>query len=311
MKYSKILLCFLVPAAMFAAPNKEILELSRDVNNLQDQVRTMQRTLDEKVGQMQLQLTQALEALGKNNTSIAVLQSGINDRMSEQGRNLIAPVAGLNSKVDQMGTDFRALRESVDDLSSRMQKLQAQLTDLANTIKIMQNPPTPPPAGTTQDAGSGNAPVGGATPPAGMSARQLYDQAQRDRSSGNFDLAMQGFDAYLKYYPTGDLAPNAQFFIGQVYYDKGDFANSIKAFDSVLEKYSENSKTADAMYMKGMALWKSGQPTAAGKEFLNVIQKYPRSEVAPKAREARKALGLSVPSASGASPKTAAHKKRR
>ena len=52
--------------------------------------------------------------------------------------------------------------------------------------------------------------------------------------------------------------------------------------------------------MKGMALLKSGQSTAAGKEFLNVIQKYPKSEVAPKAREQRKALGLSVPSAQAA-----------
>jgi len=213
-----------------------------------------------------------------------------------------------------MGTDFRALRESVDDLSSRMQKLQAQINDLSNTLKVMQNPPTPPPAATGDPNNpAGNPPAAGAAaaPPPGMNARQVYDQAQRDRSSGQFDLAMQGFDAYIKYFPAGDLAPNAQFFIGQIYYDKADFGNSIKAFDSVLEKYSENTKTPDAMYMKGMALWKSGQPTAAGKEFLNVIQKYPKSDVAPKAREARKALGLSVPSASGASPKSAARKKKR
>jgi len=310
MKSSHLLLCIVLSVPAFAGPNKEILELSRDVNNLQEQVRTMQRTLDEKVGQMQLQLTQALDALSKNNTSIAVLQSGISDRMNEQGRNLIAPVAGLNSKVDQMSGDFQALRTSVDDMSSRMQKLQAQIDDLTKLIKVLQNPPTPPPAAVDPNAPANATPVPSSAPPAGMSARQLYDQAQRDRSTGNFDLAMQGFDAYLKYYGTSDLAPNAQFFIGQIYYDKGDFVNSIKAFDAVLEKFSENTKTADATYMKGMALWKSGQPTAAGKEFLNVIQKYPKSEVAPKAREARKALGLSVPSASSAGSKTARKKKR-
>jgi TolA-binding protein len=77
----------------------------------------------------------------------------------------------------------------------------------------------------------------------------------------------------------------------------------------VLERYPENNKTPDATYMKGMALWKSGQATAAGRTFMDVIQKYPKSDVAPKARDARKALGLSVPSASAGSK--AARKRKR
>jgi TolA-binding protein len=94
------------------------------------------------------------------------------------------------------------------------------------------------------------------------------------------------------------------------YYDKGDFISAIKSFDTVLEKYQENNKTPDAAFMKGMSLLKSGQSTAAGKEFLNVIQKYPKSDLASKAREQRKALGLSVPSAQGSSSKSGRKKNR-
>ena len=46
----------------------------------------------------------------------------------------------------------------------------------------------------------------------------------RDRSGGNLDLALQGFQEYLRYYGNTDLAPNAQFYIGQIHYDKNEFA---------------------------------------------------------------------------------------
>ncbi len=123
MKYLP-LLCFLLGPLAFAAPNKEILELSRDVANLQDQVRTIQRTLDENLSQLKLQTQQTLEAINKNNTAIAVMQGGITDRLNAQGSTLAAPVAGVNAKLDQMSGDFQALRSSVDDLTTRMNKLQ-------------------------------------------------------------------------------------------------------------------------------------------------------------------------------------------
>ena len=113
-----------------------------------------------------------------------------------------------------------------------------------------------------------------------------------DRSSGNLDLSLNGFEEYLKYFGQTELAPNAQFYIGQIYYDKADFPNAIKGFDMVLERFPENSKTPDAMYMKGMALLKSTQRNEAAKEFLSVIQKFPNAEVAAKARQQRRALGL-------------------
>ena len=133
------------------------------------------------------------------------------------------------------------------------------------------------------------------TPPPGLSAKQLYDSAMKDRSGGNLDLALQGFEEYLKYFSSTDLAPNALFYIGQIHYDKNDFPNAIKAFDMVLERYPENNKTPDAMYMKGMALLKSTQRNEAAQEFLALMQKYPNAEVTAKARLQRKALGLNSP----------------
>jgi len=296
MKYLKpILCCFLmVPAVASAQKTGDVVkEISRDVAQLQQQVRDIQASVDRQLAELKTLVQQSIDNSRQANTSVAVLDSGIRDRINEQMKGLVGPVAGLNGKLEQMTSEFQSVRNSVDDLTSRMKRLEAQVTDLGSSIKVMQAPP-PPPGG-----GSSSSPSAAQGPP----AEQLYQNALRDRSGGNLDLSMQGFMEYLKYYDKTDLAPNAQFYIGMNYYDKGDFANAITSFDTVVEKYGENTKSADATYMKGMALLKSGQSTAAGREFLNVIQKYPKSEVAPKARDQRKALGLSVPAAQGAARK--------
>jgi tol-pal system protein YbgF len=283
-KTSALILLAAAAPILFAAPAKEIVQIQRDIALLQEQIRTMQQSQDEKLVRLTTLVEQALQSTSKANTSLAVLESSLRDRLSQQ---LAAPIANVGSRVEQMSGEFQHVRESVSDLNERVSKIQAQLVEISNTIRTLQAPPAPPSTGT----GASGA------PPAGVSPTQLYESALRDRSGGNLDLAMQGFQEYLKWYSNTELAPNAQFYIGQIYYDRGELANAIQAFDAVLEKFPENPKTPDAMYMKGMALLKSSQRTQAAQEFLTVIQKYPNAEVTAKARAQRRALGLSVPTA--------------
>lgn len=280
---SPVLVALLAAPGLFAA-SKEIVQIQRDIALLQDQIRTMQQSQDAQLVKLVTLVEQALQAGTKANTSLAVLESGLRDRLSQQ---LSAPIASVGAKVDQMTTDFSTVRETVSDLNERLSKIQAQLVQMDNTIRTLQAPPPPPPSPTDTAAQTG--------PPPGLSPTQLYETAMKDRSGGNLDLARQGFEEYLKWFTNTDLAPNAQFYIGTIHYDKNEFEPAILAFDAVLERFPENNKTPDAMYMKGMSLLKSGQRTQAGAEFLQVLQKYPTSEVATKARAQRRALGLSVP----------------
>jgi tol-pal system protein YbgF len=297
MRVARLIFVGFVATLSLSAQKREIVELQRDIASLQEQMRQLQRTIDEKMASLSTLIQQSIESSNRGNTSLAVLEGGIRERLAEQQKNLVGPVASLGVKLDQMSTEFQGVRESVMDLTERMNKMQAQMTDLGNSVKTLQAPPAPPPP-------TGSNPGTAATPPPGLSAKQLYDSSMKDRSGGNLDLALQGFEEYLKYFSDTELAPNAQFYIGQIYYDKNDFPNAIRAFDAVLERFPENNKTPDAMYMKGMALLKSTQRNAAAQEFLTLIQKYPNSDVTAKARQQRRALGLSVPPAPSSSKRT-------
>ena len=302
MKVTVFLLLALAPTGVFAQ-KKEIVELQRDVGLLQDQMRTLQRSQDDKLGQLTALIQQALEASNKANTSLAMLQGSLTDRIGEQAKSLVGPVAGVGTKVDQMADEFRSVREAVADLASRMSKLDAKLADINNAIATLRNPPAaPPPAGAPGATG------GSAAPPPGMSAETTYQNAYRDMQSNQLDLALQEFTQYLQYFPNTDYAPNAQFYVGDIYLRKGDTEKAIAAFDAVLERWSENNKTPDARYMKGRALVQAGKPTAAAQEFREIIKRYPDKDVAAKAKAQLKALGYSTaPAPSSSKPKPKKH----
>ncbi len=273
-----------VAAFPVAAQKEKIAEIQRDMLLMQDQIRALQRSQDEKLAAMQVLLQQTLEAANKANTAVAVLDSSITARLKEQEKMVGAPVANLGSKVDTMANDFAGVRESITDLSARLGKLQNQIADVNSAIKTLQAPPPPPP-----NAAPAANPNG---PPAGVTAESLYNSAMRDKTAGNSDLSIEGFQSYLKWFGNTDLAPNAQYYIGEIKYLKGDYDGALQSFDTLLEKYPDNAKTCDAMLQKGRALVKAGFKAEARQEFTSLIKKFPTHENASKAKTELAALGV-------------------
>jgi len=270
------------------AASREIVELQRDVAQLQEQVRTLQRSQDEKLAGIQVLVQQALDAANKANTSVALLQNNLQQSIKEQQKSVVDPVVGVGTKLDQMTTDVQALRESVADISSQMGKLQQQVIDIGNAVRTIQSPAAPPPGNTS---GPSTSPGSTASVPP-MPAEQLYQNAMRDRSGGKDDLALQEFADYLKYYGSTSLAPNAQFYVAELHLKQNNLDQALQEFDMVLEKYPDNNKTPDALYMKGATLVKMGKRTQGKAEFCELAKRFPANDLAGRARAQVKSLGL-------------------
>lgn len=298
MKQPLFLLPVLILSSLPVFSQKEkIAEIQRDILLMQDQIRALQRSQDEKMAAMQVLVQQILDSANKANTAVAVLDAAMRDRMKEQERLLVAPVAGLGTKVDTMSNDFSGVRESIADLSSRLGKLQNQIADINSAVKAIANPAPPPPNPTVApNAANPNA------PPAGVSAETLYNGAMRDKTAGNSDLAIEQFQNYLKWFGNTDLAPNAQYYIGEIKYLRGDLDGALMAFDTLLEKYPDNPKTSDAMLQKGRALVKAGFKAEARQEFTSLIKKFPNHDNAAKAKT--ELAALNGPARPGARPAT-------
>jgi TolA-binding protein len=142
--------------------------------------------------------------------------------------------------MDQMSSEMRTVQQAISDLTSMMGKLQAQLTDVGNAVKVMQAPAPPPPTGGASMSGGAPGPAQNTEAPS-ISARDLYENANRDRQGGKFDLALQEFSDYLKFYGNTELAPNAQYYVAWIHASQGQYDTAVKEYDMVLEKYPDNN----------------------------------------------------------------------
>jgi tol-pal system protein YbgF len=276
--------------ALCPAASKEIVELQRDVAQLQDQVRTLQSAFDSKMGTLAAQVQQLVDSAGKANTSLATLQGAIQEQLRQQGKEVAAPLANAVAKIDEMTTAFQQVQNSMADVTTRIGNIEQQMKDLSNAVRTMQTPAAPPPSSPGATTGPGSAASSVPT----ISGEALYQNANRDRLGGKADLALQEFNDYLRYYGDAPLSPAAQFWIGNIYFGQGDYENALKAFDLVLEKYPANNKTPDATYWKGKTLMKLDKRNAAAAEFREVIRHYPGSEAAANAKLQLKQMGLSA-----------------
>jgi len=286
--WRRMLPALLICPSLALPASREIVELQRDVALLQEQVRTLQKSQDEKLGVLQVLVQQAVDASNKANTAVAVLQSGLTQNLKDQQKSVVDPVVGVGAKIDQMGSDFQALRESVADISSQVGKLQQQMIDIGNAVRSMQTPAAAPPP--TGSAPGSLPPQAESAPP--VPAATLYANAMRDRSGGKDDLALQEFGDYLHYYGNSELAPNAQFYVAELHLKQSNLDDALREFDMVLEKYPDNNKTPDALYMKGTTLVKMGKRTQGKQEFCELVKRFPSNDLAGRARTQVKNLGL-------------------
>jgi TolA-binding protein len=294
------------PPPSFGA-NKDILELQRQLAQLEDVVKALQKSQEDRAIKMEAMVQQAINAGGDAGRSAAIIQNNLQSSLTDMQSKVAAPVIGLGKRMDDMSNDMRTLQQAVADLASSVSKMQALLNDINIQVKAIQGPIQPPPpgsggpgpVGSSADPGA-TAPSTGEKPP--ISQSDLMANANRDRGSGKLDLAVQEYGDYLKWFGKSDMAPVAQYYIGWIRYSQGDYENAVKELDVVLERFPENTRTPDAMYYKGLSLMRLQRKNDASKEFINLAKKYPRNDLAPKACEQLKYLGMNCPIARAAAP---------
>ena len=300
-----------VSGSAFGA-SKEMQEMQRDIAQLQDQIRSMQSSFDQKMAGIQTLVQQALDAATKANTNVSVLSAGVSSTLERELKQSLTPVAGLAAKVDNTNNDVSELRNNVQDLNNSVNRIQQTLNDLNNSVKVMSAPAAPPPAptggGAMPSPSGGGSPFSGSAPSSAPPAEALFTTATRDENGGKFDLAVSEYQDFIRFYPDNPNAARAQFNIGNTRYTQQKFEQAAADFDVVIVKYPEDTTlTPQAYFMKGMSL-KNTNKAGAVQAWRLLIAKYPHSDSAAQAKEQLRAMGVSVTAA--ASPTALKRKPR-
>jgi tol-pal system protein YbgF len=269
--------CAIAPRS-FAA-NKDMIALQTMVQNLQTQLQQLQQSIDERMGVMKNLVEQSADNVNKMATGVNNLQATIDRQLQQQQQ-------ATGGKVDQLSSQIQALNDSVDELKARLATTSKQLSDVIDKFNNIQASQPPTQAAPVPQPQQVQAP-----PP-----QVLYDNALRDYNSGKYDLAAQEFSQFMKFYPTTDLAGNAQFYLADIEYQQKNYEAAAADYDKVLEQYPSGNKTPTAQLKKGFSLLELGQKDAGVRELRMLIARYPRSIEATQAQD--RLRRLSAPAAS-------------
>jgi tol-pal system protein YbgF len=220
-------------------------------------------------------LTRAeIQALRKEQEDTNRLLSELRAKTDENGSLLRELKADTGSRFEELGQRIQVLEGKTDDTVDRFERLSEKVDEVR-----YPGPTTPLGGPDSLAAGRDSVAVGFA------GARKAYTNAYTDMTAGNYDLALMGFEEFLRNYPDSELSDNAQYWIGECHYAKEEYQTAYDAFKKVLDVYPKGDKIPSALLKTGYCALALGKDKE-GRAFLKeLVAKYPLSAEARLAQE--------------------------
>ena len=112
----------------------------------------------------------------------------------------------------------------------------------------------------------------------------LYQSAYSNYQRGNYELALLGFDEYLRTFADTELADNALYWTGESYFSQRRFSPAITSFDQLLLRFPASEKVASARLRKGFAHIERGDSEEGEKQLRELVDEHPSSAEAKLAK---------------------------
>jgi tol-pal system protein YbgF len=196
------------------------------------------------------------------------------------------PVLTLAADIEKLREEIRNLRGQIETLGNNIEgvaKRQRDMyVDLDQRLRRFEQPAAPGTAAAPSAAG--DTPKQAAAAPVNAEENETYERAQGQRRIGNYQGAITAFQAFILKYPKSTLAPRAQYWIGDSYFNMRDFKNAISSQQKLLAAYPDSSSVPDALLNMASAQIEAGDTAAARKTMDGLIARFPSSEAAEKAR---------------------------
>lgn len=197
-------------------------------------------------------------------------------------------LTAANSGLSELFAQLQALQEEVRELRGKLEEQSHQLgrleqqqkdnyLDLDGRLSALMSgglagaatTPPPSPAPAAPEISTGELPAAPQAPPEAATGTEMptagaapgaipatgdkaaYDLAYELLKQGRMDEALAGFDTFVRDFPDSGLAPNAIYWMGEIYLVKNDQQAALERFARVVESYPDHQKAPDAHYKLG------------------------------------------------------------
>ena len=265
--------------ALCAAPAVATAQNGSDTERF-NRIENTMRNLTGQVEQLTFQLQQLQDQLAR-------MQQDTNFRLSELeggagAGSIMPPASELLPGETIGGLDNPPITSDNLQLGAPPEQL--------GTLTMDAPPPGEQPLDLSSLAGGDASPMGGAAalplPAPGMDAPQVasvaqtgdprfdYDQAYGMIRAGRYDLAEQSFRQFLATYPGDELAPEAQYWLGESFFARGDYAHAAEEFRAGYKAYPRSRRGPDTLLKLGLSMAGLGYRQEACQMYAATLKQY-------------------------------------
>lgn len=224
----------------------------------------------------------------------SVGSGSVEDRVTQLER-----ISNAHSQLlTQLQQQLSDNQSDIDSLRGQIQESQYQLNQVVERQKqIMLQidslnggsgaTPAQPASGDQSSAAPATAaPAASGVPAQTGDANTDYNAAiALVKDNARQDDAMVAFQNFIKKYPDSTYQPNANYWLGQLNYNKGKKDDAAYYFASVVKNYPKSPKAADAMFKVGVIMQDKGDTAKAKAVYQQVVSKYPGTDGAKQAQK--------------------------
>jgi len=253
---TKICICILITAfvaipAAQAGTKEELIRLQNEIMVLQKQFLEFNENNNERLDGLRSLIIQLNDQIAKTNNNMSRLDAALNNRTEDarsQETSLLSEIRGLSQKFDDISTGVTVLAQQFNDY-----KLQA-----------------------TMRPGAASS----------LSAETMFNQAFRDYAAGDFEMAIEGFTAYVETYPGGETAAKALLYIGESYSspDQNRLTEAVQAFTRVINDYPQAEVVPPALYKRARIEIALQERENAIADLRDIVERFPNATEADLAR---------------------------
>jgi tol-pal system protein YbgF len=98
----------------------------------------------------------------------------------------------------------------------------------------------------------------------------------------DYDLAAKAFADFIKRNPGNELQPEANYWLGESYFQRKKYQDAADAYLVVVRNYEKSDKAPDSLLRLGQSLAAIGQKEMACASLGEVNRKYPRASASVK-----------------------------
>jgi tol-pal system protein YbgF len=265
-------------AALFddTEARRQIAVEKQRLNELKSELTRQQEAVDARIGK--------LEEAAKSQPLLDLFTQL--EALKLEMSKLRGQVEVLNNSIENTA---KRQRDMYIDLDTRLRRLEQQgglgtaptpaapgAVTLAPAVALSPTAPAATaasapaaPAVTVVDSGAEN---------------HTYDAAQGQRRIGNYQGAIVAFQNFIQRYPKSNLAPRAQYWIGDSYFNLRDFKLAIASQQTLIKTYPDSPSVPDAMLNIASSQIEMGEAINGRRTLEDLIARYPVSDAADKAK---------------------------